>query len=127
MRRLFYCSAEQGCDFHNSNLKALRSYLEKYAESLEVIAYVRSPHQSLVSIIQQRCRMGLSSDPAAFYQIVKERYQRLKHVFSDNLRIINFHAAMEHSQGLVGYFLCDIGIPVREALELDFVSSNERV
>jgi hypothetical protein len=120
-------SAEQVCEFDNGNLKALRHYLEKYAESLEVIAYVRSPHHSLVSIIQQRCRMGFCSDPAEFLEVVKERYQRLKHSFSDDLRIVNFHEAVEHSQGLVGYFLCDIGIPVGKVAELDFASSNESV
>ena len=120
-------SGEQVCDFDSSSMKAVRSYFEKYTEQLEVIAYVRSPTHSLGSIMQQRCRDGLPSDPAEFYKIVKERYQRLQRAFPGQLRVVNFHQAVENPLGLVGHFLCDIGMPREKVAALEFTSSNERV
>jgi len=120
-------SAEIVCDFIERDMKLLRRYLEQYTDDLDVIAVVRSPHDSLISIVQQRCRDGYPSDPAEFFEVTFERYQRLKLVFSDRLRAINFHQATAHPRGLVGFFLKEIGLPDEAIEPLEFISSNERI
>jgi len=120
-------SAEMVCDFNEGDMKALRRYLEQYTDELDVVAVVRSPYDSLISVIQQRCRDGEASDPASFFQVVVKRYRRLKRVFPDRLRVINFHEAAEHPRGLVGYFLAEVGATGAAVESLEFANSNERI
>jgi len=120
-------SAELVCDFREHDLDALRRYLERYTRELDVIALVRSPRDSLVSVMQQRCRDGERSDPVEFFELVVERYRRLRQVFADRLRVINFHEAIKHPKGLIGCFLEAVGVPEDAVAPLDFTSANERV
>jgi len=120
-------SAELVCDFREHDINALRRYLERYTHELDVIAMVRSPADSLVSVIQQRCRDGERSDPAEFSELVVNRYRRLREAFHDRLRVINFHEAIAHPQGLVGCFLEAVGVPGDAVATLEFSSANERV
>ncbi len=120
-------SAELVCDFNERDMKALRRYLEQYTDTLDVVVFVRSPQDALISAVQQRCHDGHPSNPADFTNLFIERYQRLQLVFDDRMRAINFHEAAAHSSGLVGYFLQDIGLPGEAVASLQFFSSNERV
>lgn len=120
-------SAELVCDFDERDMKALRRYLEQYTDNLEVVAVVRSPHHSVASIMQQRCSDGEDSNPAKFRKLVGERYERLRDGFGDQLRVINFHEAVKHPQGLVGCFLQNIGFPAGGLAHLELTNSNERV
>lgn len=120
-------SAELVCDFNERDMKTLRRYLEEYTDTLDVIVVVRSPQDALISAMQQRCRDGHPSDPAKFPGLFVERYKRLQQVFADRMKVINFHQATGHGNGLVGYFLQEIGVPDEALASLQFSSSNERI
>ncbi len=120
-------SGEMICEFSGKDMAALRRYLEKYTENLQVIAMIRSPQSSVESIMQQRCRSGNLVEPDSLVGVVTERYKTLQHGFSDVLQILNYHDARGHSLGLVGCFLCHLGLPQSEVSQLEFVSINARV
>lgn len=120
-------SAEAVCDYIEKDLVKLRLRLHKFARELKVVAFVRSPQSSLESILQQRNLAGNVVDPHSLVGVVTRRYKRLQKAFPDMLQVYNFHEAVQHPGGLVGYFLCSLGLPLDEVKQLDFGRSNERV
>ena len=119
-------SAEMVCEFSSKDIKVLRRHLEKFTESLQVIALIRSPQSSVESILQQRCRGGNLVEPDSLVGVVTERYKTLQHGFGDILQVLNYHDARDHSLGLVGCFLCHLGLPQAEVAQLEFASTNAR-
>jgi hypothetical protein len=120
-------SAELVCDYLDRDLKKLRSVLQKRTRELKVIAFVRSPQSSLESILQQRLMAGNIVDPRSLVGVVTQRYTRLKKVFADQLEFHNFHEAVQHPAGIVGYFLSSLGLPPDQLADLDFDKANPRI
>lgn len=119
-------SAEQLCDFKPNDLQNLRTRLLECTDKLEVMAFIRSPASSLESILQQRNVSGVLVEPQSILRVVGKRFHRLESAFPDLLEMHNFHDAVQHPSGLVGYFLCTLGIPPEKVAELEFQQSNQR-
>ena len=121
-------SAEHVGQFNEKDMEALRRYLESHSQTLEVIAYIRSPQSSLESILQQQSASNVRSpEPESLIGLVKQRYQRIHGTFSDLLQTVNFHQAVEHPTGLVGSFFCLLGLPPEDVSKLQFNYANERM
>jgi len=119
-------SAEMVCEFSGKDNAQLRRHLEKYTDNLQVIVMVRSPQSSVESILQQRCRGGNLVEPESLVGVVTERFKAVQQGFADILQVLNYHEARDHPLGLVGGFLCHLGLPREEIAQLEFVSTNAR-
>ncbi|MEE4143488.1 MAG: hypothetical protein V2I26_01700 [Halieaceae bacterium] len=119
-------SAEMICEFSGNDMAALRRHLEKFTDSLQVMAMIRSPESSVESILQQRCRGGNLVEPESLVGVVTQRFKALQHGFADILQVVNYHEAREHPLGLVGGFFCRLGLPQADVARLEFVSTNVR-
>jgi hypothetical protein len=119
-------SAEMVCEFSGKDMAELRRHLERFTESLQVIVMIRSPQSSVESILQQRCRGGNLVEPDSLVGVVTERFKAVQNGFADILQVLNYHEARDHPLGLVGCFLCHLGLPREEVAQLEFVSTNAR-
>lgn len=120
-------SGELVCDYTPEDLLAVRERLLQAGDELQVVAFLRSPRSSLESILQQRNRRGILENPHTLVGTISQRFGRLQEAFGDILQVHNFHTALEHPSGLVGYFLCNLGLPAASVGELAFEHANERV
>ena len=119
-------SAEMVCEFSGKDMAELRRHLEKFTENLQVIVMIRSPQSSVESILQQRCRGGNLVEPDSLVGVVTERFKAVQKGFADILQVLNYHEARDHPLGLVGCFLCHLGLPQDAVGQLEFVSTNAR-
>ena len=120
-------SGENVAEYKDRDMQALREALLPYCDRLRVVAFIRSPQSSLESILQQRVKGGMAVTPKSILGLVKKRYVNLKRNFSDELEVVNFHDAIKHPRGLVGFFMAHCGLPEAALPEDDFSSSNERM
>lgn len=120
-------SGEQVCDYDEQDMQALRSRLEQNCDELRVIAFIRSPVSSLESILQQRNVTGRLIEPDSILGVVGKRFTRVNRGFAGVIEFHNFHDAVVHPAGLVGYFFCTLGVPEEVVTGLEFTRVNERV
>lgn len=120
-------SAEMVADFNPDDLDTLKKCLLQATDSLQVIAYVRSPQSSLASILQQRALAGFAGKAQDLADVVWNRFERLRRAFPGILEPQDFHLAVRHSGGLVGHFLELIGLPGSTIESLDFSHANSRI
>ena len=98
-------SGENIADYSDHDMQRLKAELEPHCDSLRVLAFIRSPQSSLESILQQRVKGGAAVTKESILGVVKNRYVNLKRNFGDQLEVINFHEAVQHPRGLVGFYM----------------------
>ncbi len=120
-------SGENVAEYSDVDMQRLKAELEPHCERLRVLALIRSPQSSLESILQQRVKGGLAVTRESILGVVKRRYQSLKRNFPGQLDVANFHEAVQHPRGLVGFFMEYCGLPAAAIPDDDFSSNNERI
>jgi hypothetical protein len=121
-------SAEAVTSFDRKQLRALRKKLLKLTDRLRVIALVRSPLETIDSMLQQQAYGGGTEDNIAdIVGAVAGRLDRLERAFGSELEILEFHLAKQEPGGIVGALLCHLGVPADRVAQLEFSRSNERV
>ncbi len=121
-------SAEAVTSFDRKQLRAMRKKLLKLTDRLRVVALVRSPLDTIESMLQQQAYGGGTEDNIAdIVGAVAERLDRLERTFGSELEILEFHRAQQEPGGIVGALLCQLGIPAERVAQLEFSRRNERV
>ncbi len=121
-------SAEVVSNYSAKDLKVLGKKLSRRADSLRVIALVRSPLSSLESILQQQAYGGGTEDEVReLVGLVTKRYERLRSAFGERLEALDFHKLQAQTGGLVAGFFRSLGLPDETIGSLEFQRSNERI
>lgn len=81
-RQRYVLSGEDMCSLDDSELERLKAFILGYVDTVDVVAYVRSPASFMGSAFQQRIRGGYSSfNLMALYPQYRKRLQRFDRVF----------------------------------------------
>ncbi len=120
-------SGENVAEYSDRDMQALKGELIPHCDRLRVMAFIRSPQSSLESILQQRVKGGAAIRPESIIGVVRKRYESLQRNFPAELEAYNFHEAVNHPRGLVGFFMLQCGLAPEELPAGDFSSSNERI
>ena len=104
-------SAEEVSTLKAEHLTAMRAFLERYADRIRVIAYVRRPYDFLCSIKAQHIKTGWLLSENRYPASLPERIKAFREVF-DPVEVYSFEAAVGHASGPLGHFADLVGIDV---------------
>lgn len=109
------------------DMQALQAYLSPHAETLQVVAYFRSPQSGLESLLAERLKAGAVLEPASLVGRIRQKYENLQGTFAGVLSPQSYHTAMAAPGGVVGHFFSLLGLPPGDISGLDITRSNARM
>ena len=116
----------------NSAIESLKKFINEYFQSLDIevaiILLVRNPLSWAISALQQNRHSGKYFGNIDFFEEKIENYEaivNLKKNFSDSTILLKFEDACLDKDGLVGYFLKQIGFPEKKIECLNVKKVNE--
>ncbi|MFT4614467.1 MAG: hypothetical protein ACI9NT_001612 [Bacteroidia bacterium] len=111
-------------NFGPEDAGVLRDQLAAATDELRVVAFVRSPVDSLTSLLQERVKAGINVSPEKLAGRVRAKCDRIQQHFGELAQFENYHDAAMHPDGLVGAWFELLGIDRGALTQLELVDRN---